>query len=80
MSLTQDQISNLKKLTALASEKEVSIDSVLESFASIAAVDTSTISSTTRSGKGTLLPREDIVETSSTSSDSLLFCSKQRVV
>jgi Asp-tRNA(Asn)/Glu-tRNA(Gln) amidotransferase C subunit len=80
MSLTQDQIKTLKKLTALSGEKTVSIDSVLESFDSIAQVDTSSIETSTRSGKGTLLPRADIVVSSITSSDSLLACSKQRVV
>ena len=51
MSLTQDQIKTLKKLTALRGENSVSIDSVLESFDSIAQVDTSNITSSRRSGK-----------------------------
>jgi hypothetical protein len=51
MSLTQDQIKTLKKLTSLTGEKEVSIDSVLESFDSIANVDISHITTVTRSGK-----------------------------
>ncbi len=51
MSLTQDQIKTLKKLTALSSEKMVNIDSVLESFDSIASVDISHIDSSTRSGQ-----------------------------
>jgi Asp-tRNA(Asn)/Glu-tRNA(Gln) amidotransferase C subunit len=80
MSLTQDQIKTLKKLTALSWEKTVSIDSVLESFDSIAQVDTSSITTSTRSGKGSLLPRIDIVKASETTSDALLACSKQRVV
>lgn len=80
MSLTQDQIKTLKKLTALSGEKTVSIDSVLESFDSIAQVDMSQVDTSTRSGKGTLLPREDIFVPSKTSSDALLACSKQRVV
>lgn len=49
MSLTQDQIKTLKKLTALSSENTVIIDSVLESFDSIAQVDTSSITNVTRS-------------------------------
>ncbi|GAB0175303.1 MAG: hypothetical protein HHAS10_11820 [Candidatus Altimarinota bacterium] len=80
MSLTQDQIKTLKKLTALSSENTVIIDSVLESFDSIAQVDTSSITNVTRSGKGTLLPREDKVVPSIVTSDSLLDCSNQRVI
>ena len=80
MSLTQDQIKTLKKLTALSSENTINIESVLESFDVIAPVDTSGVISTSRSGKGSLLPREDTVIDSSTSSDALLACSKQRVI
>jgi Asp-tRNA(Asn)/Glu-tRNA(Gln) amidotransferase C subunit len=80
MSLTQDQIKTLKKLTALSSEKEVNIDSVVESFDSITSVDTTHITSLTRSGAGTLMPRPDTVVSSSVSSDDLLTCSRQRVV
>ena len=80
MTLTQDKIIRLQKLTALSGGKEISIDSVLDSFSALQDVEIPSGLATTRSGQGTLIPRADIVIPSSASSDDLLACSKQRVV
>lgn len=77
MSLTQEQITRLKKLTALSGENRVEISSVLESFSAIQAIDTTSITDITRSGAGVLVPRSDSV-ISTDLSDELLACSKQK--
>ena len=80
MSLTQDKIIRLRKLTALSGNKEISIDSVLDSFDSLKDIEIRADIRTTRSGKGILHPRPDIVAMSATPSDEFLACTKQRVI
>jgi Asp-tRNA(Asn)/Glu-tRNA(Gln) amidotransferase C subunit len=80
MSLTQEKIASLKKLTALTSWENLSIDSVLDSFRSLEKVNIDPNTVISRSGKGTLLPREDLIIPSLTSSDDLLHCSHERVL
>ncbi len=80
MSLTQDKIIRLRKLTALSGEKEINIDSVLDSFDSLQNIKIEANTQTTRSGKGILLPRPDIVRASTTTPDELLACTGQRVI
>lgn len=80
MSLTQEKIKHLRKLTALQTDDTVSIDSVLDSFEMLKNGDLTLPEVIARSGAGTLLPREDIVHPSPASRDSLLACSRQRVV
>lgn len=80
MSLTQDKINRLKKLTALDPLSPPSIDSVLDSFSELQGVDTSAISETRRSGSQTLTFREDVVRSDEHLPDALLDQTKQRVV
>lgn len=78
MSITQDQIKQLQKLTALNGKKEIDIDMVIESFDALSKVDTSANTHTTRSGKKTLDLREDIVVDTPFQGE-MLSCSPQRV-
>ena len=80
MSLTQDKIIRLRKLTALSGDKEISIDSVLDSFDSLKHIEIQDNVGVTRSGKGTLISRPDRVQISTTTPDELLACTKQRVI
>ena len=80
MTLSQEKIASLKKLTALTGGENLSISSVLDSFASLESVPIDPSAPISRSGQGTLIPREDVVCASSTRSDDLLACSLQRVV
>lgn len=80
MSLTQEKIASLKKLTALHQGENLSIDNVLDSFASLEALQIPPDSMVSRSGNSVLEPRRDSIESSSVSSDDLLSCSSQRVV
>ncbi len=77
MSLTQEQIARLGKLTSLHTGKDLSVDSVLDSFDSLARTDTSHVDSVTRSGNKTLKLREDTVVDSHIA-DDLLACSSQK--
>jgi Asp-tRNA(Asn)/Glu-tRNA(Gln) amidotransferase C subunit len=79
MSLTQEKIKSLKKLTALSSGESLSIDSVLGSFQSLEKLDIDPNMQISRSGQGSLIPREDRIS-SLHISDELLACSPQRVV
>lgn len=80
MTLSQEKIASLKKLTALTGGENLSISSVLDSFASLESVSVDLSAPISRSGQGTLIPRADIVYVSSTPSDDLLACSSQRVI
>jgi Asp-tRNA(Asn)/Glu-tRNA(Gln) amidotransferase C subunit len=77
MSLTQEQITRLGKLTSLRTGKDLSVDSVLDSFDSLSGTDTSHISEVSRSGNTTMMLREDIA-TNSGIADELLACSSQK--
>lgn len=77
MSLTQEQIARLGKLTSLSPQAELEISSVLDSFAALSKTDTSHITTVSRSGKGSLSLREDIVVDSHLA-DDLLACSGQK--
>lgn len=79
MSLTQAQISHLAKLTALAPDTHVTIDSVLDSFDTIAQVDTSDITTIHRSWAQALSLRSDTVEENEMLPWELLHCSPQKV-
>lgn len=77
MSLTQEQIARLGKLTSLHTGKDLSVESVLDSFDSLAQTDTSHIREVTRSGKTTMVLRGDIARDSAIA-DDLLACSPQK--
>lgn len=77
MSLTQEQILRLGKLTSLRSREDLSVDSVLDSFDSLAKTDTTHVESVTRSGKNTLVLREDVARDTGIA-DALLACSPQK--
>ncbi len=77
MSLTQAQIAHLAKLTSLRSQEWLEISSVLDSFNSLAATDTSHISSISRSGKWSLDLRLDVIIDAGIAND-LLACSGQK--
>lgn len=51
MSLTQEQIARLGKLTSLKPQETLEISSVLDSFAALGKTDTSHITTVSRSGK-----------------------------
>ena len=81
MTLTQDKITRLKKLAGLSGQKEINIETVLESFEALRDISLPSEISVTRSGQGTLLPRLDrVLSSSPMSADDLLACSRQRVV
>lgn len=83
MHLTQDQISRLLKLTGLSTrtQKEFSIESILESFKSLQEADVTGIETVGRSGNGTLTLRPDVARTGYiTSPYDLLHLSKQKVL
>lgn len=77
MSLTQEQIHRLGKLTALSSWSHLSVESVLDSFDSLGKTDTSMMEGVSRSGKQTMSLRSDDVLNSGIA-DSLLACSSQK--
>lgn len=77
MSLTQAQINHLAKLTSLHPGDDLEISSVLDSFASLAKIDTSDINIISRSGQDFLMLRDDIV-VDSCIADELLACSNQK--
>jgi Asp-tRNA(Asn)/Glu-tRNA(Gln) amidotransferase C subunit len=79
MSLTQDQIKHLQKLTALTGEDALEISSVVDSFSVLEKVDTSKIASVSRSGKWSLVPRPDVVKKNERLPEKLLECSPQKV-
>ena len=77
MSLTQEQITRLGKLTSLYTGKDLSVDTVLASFDSLAKTDTRSIDKVSRSWKSVLSAREDRVIQDNLG-DSLLACSSQK--
>lgn len=79
MSLTQAQIKRLQKLTAIAREGDLDISGVLDSFDSLKNGELTLPHTTSRSGAGSLIPRPDIVRSSSVSRDDMLKNTKQRV-
>lgn len=79
MSLTQDQIKRLQKLTAIAREGDLDISGVLDSFESLKNGELVLPSTSSRSGEGVLHPRPDTVHSSVASRDELLGCSPQRI-
>lgn len=79
MTLTQDQISRLSKLTALEEDASISIDSVLESFDTIASIAVDTNMPISRSGSDTLPFRPDIPTQEEGLADALLERSPQRI-
>jgi hypothetical protein len=80
MSLAQEKINSLKKLTALSTGERLNIDGVLDSFASLQTLSTESASGVSRSGINVLFPREDRVLVSEASPEELLACSHQKVV
>lgn len=76
MSLTQEQISRLKKLTSLNHTNPIDIDGIVAFFDQLKSVSTDKHRET-RSGQGTLIPRTDVV-TDSHIADALLACSNQK--
>ncbi|MBP6981772.1 hypothetical protein KBB25_03285 [Candidatus Gracilibacteria bacterium] len=80
MSLTQEKIKRLKKLTALESDKSIDIDSVVDSFDMLSKMNVDLTRESARSGKGSLITRKDEIHLSSTTPDELLSCTSQRVI
>jgi hypothetical protein len=78
MSLTQDQIIRLQKLTALKQTQNISIASVVDFFAMLKEVTIGIDHPSSRSGQWTLLPRKDLVIEYNELPDSLLGCSWQK--
>lgn len=78
MNLSQEQIARLAKLTALQSDNSIEISSVIDSFDTIAKVDTSEIEQNSRSGNSTLNLRVDEVIEDENLPDKLLKCSPQK--
>lgn len=76
MSLTQDQIARLKKLTALNHEQSIEIDGIVAFFDQLQNIKTGSHTET-RSGQWSLIPRKDIVEEKHIDNE-LLACSNQK--
>lgn len=79
MSLTQEQITRLAKLTALNADSHIEIDSVLDSFDAVKNTDTSSVHAISRSGQPKLILREDSVHEDETIADKLLAESPQKI-
>ena len=79
MSLTQEQITRLAKLSSLSPNNSININSVVDSFDVIATVDTSSVFRATRSGKTELSLRPDVVVEDEKIPDALLKCSPQKI-
>ena len=79
MSLTQAQIIRLRKLTALNEGGELDISGVLDSFDALKDQKLTLPENISRSGQGSLLPRPDVVVTSTISRDDILRNSHQRI-
>ncbi len=77
MSLTQDQITHLTKLTALK-WGSIDISSVIDSFETLWSIDTTAIQHVGRSWKWSLDLRTDIISSDSSIADKLLECSHQK--
>jgi len=78
MPLTQAQIARLGKLTSLKTQNNLSVESVLDSFDSLAQIDVSMVHLSNWSGRHTLSLREDIVIQDAWMADDLLSCSPQK--
>lgn len=79
MTLTQEQITRLGKLTALQANSEITLDSVLESLKTVTNADTSGVENISRSGNGVMSPRADEISENEKLPDELLACSPQKV-
>lgn len=79
MTLTQEQITRLAKLSALSPDTSLDINSVVNSFDIISDVDTTSVKQSTRSGKTHLFLREDVVIEDEFLPDQLLKCSPQKI-
>lgn len=77
MSLTQEQIIRLGRLTSLQTTTDLSVESVLDSFDSLSQTDTHHILYTTRSGESRMRLRSDAPMDAGIA-DSLLACSSQK--
>jgi Asp-tRNA(Asn)/Glu-tRNA(Gln) amidotransferase C subunit len=77
MSLTQEQISHLAKLTGLKGSN-IGIENVIASFEVLSKADTKTVHTVRRSGNNTLLLRKDEVIASESLPNALLNCSGQK--
>lgn len=79
MTLTQEQITRLSKLSALNVDSHAQIDTVLDSLHMLAATDTTGIEQDSRSGEKVLTPRADEIVEDEKIPDELLACSPQKV-
>ncbi len=79
MSLTQDQIKRLEKLTALQWGKELDISGVLDSFEALKNGELVLPETVSRSGQSILILREDTVAPSTITREELLGCSPQKI-
>lgn len=77
MSLTQDQITHLAKLTSLKWDS-LDISSVIDSFERLGEIDTKTVGIVWRSGRQKLGLREDTISDNEELPDMLLACSGQK--
>ncbi|MGP1583124.1 MAG: Asp-tRNA(Asn)/Glu-tRNA(Gln) amidotransferase subunit GatC [Candidatus Altimarinota bacterium] len=79
MTLTQEQITRLSKLSALNVDSHTQIDSVLDSLHMLANTDTTGIEQDSRSGAKILALRADEIIEDEKIPDELLACSPQKV-
>lgn len=79
MTLTQEQITRLAKLTALQENPEIGLDSVLASIDAIQNADTDAVTAVSRSGNASMNPRVDDIQEDENIPDELLKCSPQKV-
>lgn len=79
MTLSQEQITRLGKLTALQADAHIEIDTVLQSFDAITNANTDAVANISRSGKSALSPRADEIHENNALPDQLLACSSQKV-
>lgn len=79
MTVTQEQIARLAKLTALHADSDTKIDSVLASIDAIQNADVSLVNAVSRSGNDSMSPRADEIMENEKIPDELLACSPQKV-
>lgn len=79
MTVTQEQIARLAKLTALNADSDTKIDSVLASIDAIQNADVSLVNTVSRSGNASMSPRTDDIVENENIPDELLACSPQKV-
>lgn len=80
MSLTQEQITRLAKLTSLHADSGVEISTVLDSVEAVTSTDTDGVSVISRSGNSSMSLRPDEVKEDNNIPNQLLNCSPQKTL